>query len=44
MRGPALRDALDRLARQFDEIAMPKDTKYVRHPARAEDGSAYRVP
>jgi glyoxylase-like metal-dependent hydrolase (beta-lactamase superfamily II) len=44
MQGPALREALDRLAREFDEIAMPKDTKYVRHPARPQDGSAYCAP
>jgi hypothetical protein len=32
------------LARDFDEIARPEQGRYVEHPARAEDGSAYRKP
>ncbi len=39
MQGPAMRDALHALARDFDRIALP--TKYVLHPATADDGSAY---
>jgi len=41
MQGAEMRAALHRLAREFDSIAVPKDGKYLRHPARAEDGSAY---
>ena len=42
MQGPALRDALHRLAREFDAVAVPKDGKYVESPARPEDGTAYK--
>ncbi len=39
--GPGLRDALHRLADHFEAIAIPGHGRYVGHPARAEDGSAY---
>ena len=42
MHGPAMRDALHRLAREFDQVAVPPSGRYTRNPARAEDGSAYR--
>ena len=42
MHGAAMRTALDRLAREFVAVAVPTDGKYVLHPARAADGSAYR--
>jgi len=29
-------------AGQFDAIAVPKRGRYVEHPARVEDGTAYR--
>jgi glyoxylase-like metal-dependent hydrolase (beta-lactamase superfamily II) len=44
MRGPQMRAALHELARRFDEVAVPHGGKYTKHPARAEDGSAYRAP
>lgn len=44
LKGAKLRDGLNELARRFDEIAVPKDGRYVEQPARAEDGSAYRKP
>jgi hypothetical protein len=44
MRGPQMRTALDKLARDFDHIAVPKQGRYVERPATAEDGSAYRAP
>jgi glyoxylase-like metal-dependent hydrolase (beta-lactamase superfamily II) len=44
MRGPEMRSALHRLAREFDRIAAPKNGRYVRRPARVEDGSAYCPP
>lgn len=44
MRGEALRTALDALARDFDRVAVPREGRYVGHPARAEDGSAYQPP
>lgn len=42
MRGPAMRAALHALARDFARVAVPEGGRYVEHPARAEDGSAYR--
>jgi glyoxylase-like metal-dependent hydrolase (beta-lactamase superfamily II) len=42
MKGAEMRSALHRLALEFDDIAMPKSGRYLTHPARAEDGSAYR--
>lgn len=41
MHGPAMREALHRLAREFDRVAVPDGGRYVAHPARAEDGTAY---
>ncbi len=41
LEGTGLRTALDRLAREFDAVAVPKGGRYVGHPARASDGSAY---
>ena len=43
MQGPAMRDALKRLAAEFDTVAVPDHGTYVDHPARAEDGMAYRA-
>ncbi|WP_158046509.1 MBL fold metallo-hydrolase [Skermanella pratensis] len=42
MKGPEMRTALHRLADEFDRVAVPRQGRYLRHPARAEDGSAYR--
>ena len=42
--GQAVRDALHRLARDFDKVAHPADAHYQLHPARAEDGTAYVPP
>lgn len=44
MHGPQMRTALDRLAREFEQVAAPRKGEYLQHPARAEDGSAYRDP
>ncbi|MFE1600506.1 MBL fold metallo-hydrolase [Methylobacterium sp. ID0610] len=44
LKGPALREGLDALARDFAIVAVPHDGRYVEHPARAEDGTAYRRP
>ncbi|GJD93575.1 MBL fold metallo-hydrolase [Methylobacterium iners] len=44
LQGPEMRRALDTLARDFDVVAVPKTGRYVEHPARPEDGSAYREP
>ena len=41
MRGPEMRAGLHRLAAEFSTIAIPAEGKYMRMPARAEDGSAY---
>ncbi len=42
MRGPAMREALRTLARDFDRLAVPEHGRYVDAPQRAEDGTAYR--
>jgi hypothetical protein len=44
MRGLEMRNAHHRLARDFDRIAVPRNGRYLRTPARAEDGSAYCRP
>lgn len=44
MQGPEMRAALQQLAGNFDEIAVPKDGKYVREPAEAGSTGAYREP
>ena len=44
MQGAVLREALHELARDFDAVAIPAQGRYVAHPARAEDGTAYRKP
>ena len=41
MHGPQMTTALEELARKFDEVAVPKTGRYVRQPARVEDGTAY---
>ncbi len=42
MQGPEMRAALQHLARNFEEIAVPEEGKYVRDPATVESGKAYR--
>jgi glyoxylase-like metal-dependent hydrolase (beta-lactamase superfamily II) len=42
--GDALREALRALALNFDIVAVPEDGKYVKNPARIEDGTAYDRP
>ena len=42
LRGAIMRKALHALADDFDRIAVPEQGRYVEHPARAEDGSAYQ--
>lgn len=41
MKGESMRQSLDTLARDFDSLAVPDHGKYVEHPTKAEDGSAY---
>ena len=41
MHGAPLRAALDALATNFERVAVPADGRYLLHPARAADGSAY---
>ncbi len=42
MHGQAMRDALRALARNFEQVAVPAEGRYVASPQRAEDGSAYK--
>jgi glyoxylase-like metal-dependent hydrolase (beta-lactamase superfamily II) len=44
VQGTELRVALQALARDFDQVAVPKHGRYVGDPATAADGSAYRKP
>ena len=44
MRGPEMSAALDRLAREFRSVAVPRHGRYLDQPARVEDGSAYCRP
>ncbi|MBV9654084.1 MAG: MBL fold metallo-hydrolase [Acetobacteraceae bacterium] len=44
MSGPTMRAALHDLARDFSRVSVPAEGRYVAHPARAEDGSAYHAP
>jgi len=44
MRGQAMREALDVLARDFDQVAIPTGSRSILNPARALDGTAYRKP
>ncbi len=44
LRGPALRDGLHRLAREFRDVAVPRQGRYVAEPLGAQDGSAYKAP
>ena len=41
MRGAEMRAALHILAREFDQVAVPKHGHYVSQPATAENGAAY---
>jgi glyoxylase-like metal-dependent hydrolase (beta-lactamase superfamily II) len=41
-KGPGMRAALNRLAREFDAVAVPKEGKYVSRPAIISDGTVYR--
>jgi glyoxylase-like metal-dependent hydrolase (beta-lactamase superfamily II) len=44
IQGPELRGGLHELSRNFDIVAVPEDGKYVKHPARVQDGTAYERP
>jgi glyoxylase-like metal-dependent hydrolase (beta-lactamase superfamily II) len=44
MQGPQMLAALQVLAWDFQKLAVPQQGRYVLHPARAEDGSAYCAP
>ena len=43
LRGEGLLPALDRLAAEFDSVAVPKGGRYVGHPQHAREGEAYRT-
>ena len=42
LHGPAMREGLHTLARDFSRLAIPADGRYVGDPQRPEDGSAYK--
>lgn len=44
MAGASMTEALVALSRDFNEVAVPSSGRYLEHPARVEDGSAYRSP
>lgn len=41
MRGPAMRASLQRLATEFEQVAVPAHGSYAAHPATVRDGTAY---
>ena len=41
MAGVEMCNVLQTLARDFDQVAVPAGGKYVEHPTRAADGTAY---
>ena len=43
MQGVEMRQKLHTLALEFERFAVPQGSYYVQHPARAEDGSAYKT-
>ncbi len=43
MEGQAMRDALTALSERFEQVAVPEGGRFVDHPQRAEDGSAYKA-
>jgi glyoxylase-like metal-dependent hydrolase (beta-lactamase superfamily II) len=44
LRGPVMREALDLLARDFESLAVPRDGRYVRAPAIADESGTVSVP
>jgi glyoxylase-like metal-dependent hydrolase (beta-lactamase superfamily II) len=44
MRGPVMREALDLLARDFETLAVPRDGRYVRAPALADERGTVSIP
>jgi glyoxylase-like metal-dependent hydrolase (beta-lactamase superfamily II) len=40
--GTGMRQGLDHLAERFGEVAVPAQSRYVRHPATVENGEVYR--
>ena len=44
LKGTEMRASLHELACEFDRVAVPSAGKYVKEPASAESGSAYRRP
>lgn len=44
MQGAEMREALHRLAREFETVAVPQHGRYAEHPTRPDDGSAYPSP
>jgi glyoxylase-like metal-dependent hydrolase (beta-lactamase superfamily II) len=44
MQGPQMKEALYRLAAEFDSVAVPRSGRYVEHPATTGDDGAYRQP
>jgi glyoxylase-like metal-dependent hydrolase (beta-lactamase superfamily II) len=44
LRGEALRASLHDLARNFDQVARPRDGRYVREPAIADESGTYFLP
>lgn len=44
MQGPDMQHALHTLARDFDEVARPKDGRYAREAARADASGTTYVP
>ena len=44
LEGAAMREALHTLAREFDRVAVPREGRYVREPARADESGVTYIP
>ena len=44
LRGRVMREALELLAANFETLAVPRDGRYVRAPALADERGTYSVP
>jgi len=44
MQGAQMTQALEKLAREFFSVAVPKQGRYVDHPATVQNGEAYQKP
>jgi hypothetical protein len=44
MKGARMREALSKLAREFDRVAVPEQGRYVEQPVRADESGVTYIP